>query len=96
MILYVYVNKDLFYYIERISCFQDGPKAYKCGSNPKGLVLILNIYDYDAAMDDPKEKMREGSQFDRRDLKELFHQLGYEPTVYPEKISDLVSEKVSF
>jgi hypothetical protein len=46
-------------------------------------------------VDDPKEKMREGSQFDRRDLEDLFHQLGYEPTVYPETISDLVSEEVS-
>jgi hypothetical protein len=77
------------------SCFQEEPKAYKCGSNPKGLVLILNIHDYQER-EDPNERMREGSQYDRRDLTELFDQLGYDPIVYPENISDLVTEKVSF
>lgn len=47
-------------------------------------------------MEDPKEQMREGSQYDRRDLEELFEKLGYTSIVYPKNISDMVTEEVSF
>lgn len=57
--------------------------------------MILNIYDYEVR-EDPKERMREGSQYDRVDLAELFDQLGYHAILHPKEVSDLVTEEVGF
>ncbi|KAF7994576.1 hypothetical protein HCN44_004048 [Aphidius gifuensis] len=77
--------------VEKTTKFEDHPSilsVYPMCSNPRGLVLIIRLTDY------VHEPLRNGSEHDEKNLKDLFEQMGFKTICKSNLTGDQIHDEI--